>query len=139
MFTVKIGKMPGEIKEYVLDGAVTVENALQTAGLSANGYDIKADGRTVNLDDSLSTSTRVLVLTKRVKGNAVFTLKIGKMPGEIKEYVFESPVTVAVALQTAGLTANGYDIKLDGRTIDSMDYEITTGRVLVLTKRVKGN
>lgn len=138
MFTVKIGYMPGEIKEFTFETPITVSAALKTAKLNPSGYDIKADGVTIDINDNLSPTTKVLALVKRVKGNAVMTLKIGYMPGEIKEFTFETPVTVASALTVAKLNASGYDIKLDGVAVDA-DYNITSGKVLALVKRVKGN
>lgn len=138
MFTVKIGYMPGEIKEYTFESPVTVGAALKVAKLNASGYDIKADGSAIDVNDNLPTYTKVLALVKRVKGNAIMTIKIGYMPGEIKEYTFETPVTVADALKTAKLNASGYDIKLDGAAV-TLETTLYSGKVLALVKRVKGN
>lgn len=69
---------------------------------------------------------------------SVLTIKVGYMPGQLKEYGFEAPVTVKEILAEAEMDSTGYDIKLDGRTVE-LDTVVNSGRVLALTKRVKGN
>lgn len=132
--TIKIGVMPGRITEYAVTEGTTVSDALQMAGLSSTGYEIKLDGRTVSEADVASGN--ILLLTKKVKGNAG-TIKIGVMPGRITEYALAEGTTVADALQMAGLSASGYEIKLDGRTVT--ETETAAGNILLLTKKVKGN
>lgn len=61
--------MPGQINEYAFDTPVTVEKALEAAGLSANGKVVKLDGVAVALDYTIPSTAKVLVLTKMVKGN----------------------------------------------------------------------
>ena len=134
--TVKIGVMPGRIQEYALDANTTVAQALEIAGLNAEGYEVKADGTTVTDLNQTISGANVILLTKKVKGNA--TIKIGVMPGRIEEYAIEDGTTVAQALEIAGLSADGYEVKQDGNTVTDLN-SVANGNVILLTKRVKGN
>lgn len=134
--TVKIGVMPGRIEEYALDANTTVAQALEQAGLNAEGYEVKADGTTVTDLNQTISGANVILLTKKVKGNA--SIKIGVMPGRIEEYVLEDGTTVAQALEIAGLSADGYEVKQDGNTVEDLN-SLANGNVILLTKRVKGN
>jgi sulfur carrier protein ThiS len=136
-FTVKVGVMPGRIEEYAFEQGTTVAQALQQVGLSADGYEIKADGATVSEDAVISTSTNVILLTKKVKGNN--TVKIGVMPGRIEEFALETSTTVAGALAQANLSADGYEVKADGSTVTDLNQPIGSANVILLTKKVKGN
>jgi len=66
---VRIGTMPGRINEFALDGTTTFAQALATAELSADGYEIKADGSVVADMDAPIGSTNLILLAKQVKGN----------------------------------------------------------------------
>ena len=67
MLTLKIGKMPGKIEEFVFGGPVKVSEALATAGISAEGCSVKFGGSTVGLDDTISTDGLLLVVPN-IKG-----------------------------------------------------------------------
>ena len=61
--------MPGILSEYALEQSTTVADALQMANLSADGYEVKADGSTVTDFNQPIGSSNVILLTKKVKGN----------------------------------------------------------------------
>lgn len=66
------------------------------------------------------------------------TLKIGKFPGEIKEYCVSEGITVRDALSLAGIEiGDEMEVKLDGSAV-SMDKTINNGNLLLVTKRLKG-
>lgn len=139
MTTIKVGYMPGTLSEVAFEGTKTVEEVLAIGSIAnKTGYEAKIDGTPVSLDATVPASARVLVLTKKVKGNADLIIKVGYMPGTLKEMIFPSPQTVHAILKAAGLNPTGYEAKLDGAVV-SLDAEITSGRVLVLAKKVKGN
>lgn len=135
--TIKIGVMPGKIEEYALSTTTTVAEALASANLSAEGYEVKADGNTVTNLDGVIGSANVLLLTKKVKGNN--TVKIGVMPGKIDEYALPTETTVAQALENANLSAEGFEVKADGNTVTDLGQAIGSANVILLTKKVKGN
>lgn len=65
---IKIGQMPGRISEIAIDSEATIGQAVELAELSADGYQIKADGNAVTLDDKVGNYNLIL-LAKMVKGN----------------------------------------------------------------------
>jgi len=136
--TIKIGVMPGRLNEFVLGAGTTYREALATAELVADGYEVKADGNTVtNLDSVIASGTNVVLLTKKVKGNN--TLKIGVMPGRLNEFALPTDTTVADALAQAELSADGYEVKADGNVVSDLNQPIGSANVILLTKKVKGN
>jgi sulfur carrier protein ThiS len=137
-FAVKVGQMPGRIEEFALETGTTFVQALEIAGLSAEGFEVKADGSTVSdVNNAIAEGTNVILLTKKVKGNN--SVKIGVMPGRIEEYALEVSTTVAEALEVAGLDADGFEIKADGTTVSDVNQAIGSANVILLTKKVKGN
>jgi sulfur carrier protein ThiS len=70
MTTLKIGKLMGIIAEYAVETGTTVADALIMANLSdTDGYQIKLDGEIVSLDDTIGEDSKILILSKMVKGN----------------------------------------------------------------------
>lgn len=65
-------------------------------------------------------------------------LKVGVMPGRIQEIAVDETVTIEDALALADLTAEGFEVKLDGTPVTDLTA-IASGNVLLLTKKVKGN
>jgi putative ubiquitin-RnfH superfamily antitoxin RatB of RatAB toxin-antitoxin module len=138
MQTIKVGQMPGLLKELVVQSGMTVGEVLALAELSATGYEIKLDGVTVAESATLSSTSALLVLVKQIKGN-MQTIKVGQMPGLLKEVVVEPGATVESILALAELDANGYEIKLDGVTVSPQTTISSTSALLVLVKQIKGN
>lgn len=138
MKTLKVGTMPGLLSEVVVEVGMTVGSVLELANLNPSGYEIKLDGSTVNESATISESSNLLVLVKRIKGNTQ-TIKIGQMPGLLKEMVIEPGTTVSQAISLAGLTTEGYEIKLDGETVSSNTVISSDANLLVLVRQIKGN
>jgi len=68
------------------------------------------------------------------------TIKVGFMPGVLTEVTFETPFTVAQAIDLVpGLTTEGYTIKIDGAEYSLEDKIPSSARVIALAKKVKGN
>lgn len=65
---VKVGKMPGVLTEVALGAGATVANALEAAGLSADGMDIRVSGNTATLETAL-TNGSIVILAAKIKGN----------------------------------------------------------------------
>lgn len=135
---VKVGVVPGAINEYALESGATVAQALELAGLTATGYDVRMDGNTVTLDTVIPETAKVIVLVKQIKGNAPM-VKVGVVPGAINEYALETGATVGQALELAGLSATGYDVRMDGATVTVDTVIPETAKVIVLVKQIKGN
>lgn len=138
--TVRIGQLPGQIKEYAFEAGTPLGSALETAGVELQGYEIKVDGNvTTDLNRTVDGASLIL-LTKMVKGNAEpRVIKVGQLPGQIKEYAFTPPTTFAEVFAEAGLDTAGYEVKADGRTITDFNSEIGQTNLILLSKMVKGN
>ncbi len=64
-----MGRVPGEIKNIVLNGGRTVKDALSGASLAARSQDeIRVNGEKSNLEAELSPNDTVLLLQK-IEGN----------------------------------------------------------------------
>lgn len=139
---VKVGQIPGAINEYALEVGTTVGKALELANLSATGFDVRLDGTSVtDMNTVIPVDAKIIVLAKMIKGNAEpLVVKIGQIPGAINEYALESGATVAQALELAGLSATGFDVRLDGTSVTDMATVIPSGtKIIVLAKMIKGN
>lgn len=134
---VRIGKMPGAINEFAVEDGATFASALALAGLSADGFEVKADGTKITNLDSPVGSTNLIILSKMVKGNGV--VRIGKMPGAINEFAVEDGATFASALSLAGLSADGFEVKADGTKITDLNSPVGSTNLIILSKMVKGN
>ena len=72
MIEVKIGVFPGKINTYTLEEGITVEEALKIAGLSVGAeQECKLDDEVVDMDYELDEEAKMLLITKRMKGNAI--------------------------------------------------------------------
>lgn len=136
---VKIGTMPGKIEEYALEGTTTIAQALDQAGLSASGFEVKVDSVRVTDFNQPIGNANLILLAKQVKGNANGVVKIGTMPGKIEEYALESNTTIAQALEQAGLSATGFEVKVDSVRVTDFNQQIGNANLILLAKQVKGN
>ena len=65
---VKVARLGGEVKEYALNGARTVEAALAAAGITSNGNDrIRVNGETANFETTLKNGD-VLTVAGKIQG-----------------------------------------------------------------------
>jgi biotin carboxyl carrier protein len=137
--TVRVGMMPGQINEYAVNVGDTIASVLSLAGLNATGYEVKVDGATTSTSAVVTSSTALILLTKQVKGNSVKTVRVGKMPGQINEYAVNVGDSIKSVLTLAGLSAAGYEIKVDGATSSDSATVTSSTALILLTKQVKGN
>ena len=68
------------------------------------------------------------------------TVRVAIMPGNIWEYAVLEGITISKVLELAGLSAEGYDVKVDGAKVNPADATITSGtNLILLVKQLKGN
>lgn len=154
MKTVRVGQMPGQINEYGVEVGTSIANLLEIAGLNASGFDVKVDGNKVTdlQGTSVTDSTNLVILAKQVKGNynistaptqatyGTKTVRVGQMPGQINEYAVEVGTPISALFELAGLSPNGYDVKVDGNKITDFNQQVTSAtNLVILAKQVKGN
>lgn len=138
--TVKVAKLPGTVSEVVLEQGTTIAQALELAGIeSTQGFEVKVDGRTVTDTSETVGSASMILLAKKVKGNAAL-VKVAKLPGTVTEVALEDGASVQDALESAGIeSTQGFEIKVDGRTITNLDEQVGSASMILLAKQVKGN
>ena len=142
MITVKVGQLPGSINEYALNDGATVSDALTAASLSPRGFEIRVNGAVADPSRRLFSDALVL-LVKQVKGNmpaaSFITVKVGKLPGQIKEIALNGGRTVADAIGAAGLEMkDGQEIRVDGVPADK-GKNLRANQTVLIVKKVKGN
>lgn len=71
MKTVKVGRMPGKINEYVLNDGATVADALALAEITAGANDEVRVGtdKVTNLDGHTLSNGDIVIVAEMVKGN----------------------------------------------------------------------
>lgn len=68
----------------------------------------------------------------------MLTIKVGMFPGTLKEVVIEEGTKVSEVLEMAGITVGAeQEIKLDDEVVNASDA-IEGGKMLLVTKRIKG-
>lgn len=65
-------------------------------------------------------------------------VRVGRLPGRIQELALNGDRTVATALQTAGLDATGYEIRVQGAPA-TPSSTLQEGDIVLLVKKIKGN
>lgn len=136
---VKVGQMPGKIESFAVNTGTSIGDVLELAGLNPDGFEVKVDGETTELTSSVTDSTNMILLVKKVKGNSTKEVKVGQMPGKIESFAVETGTTVQELLSLAGLNDDGFEIKIDGRTAKTSDKVTTSTNMVLLVKKVKGN
>lgn len=136
--TVKVGLMPGRLVEILVEEDTTIKQAFNLAGIEIpNGYEVKANGANVELDDKIGNNALV-VASKMIKGNSQ-SIKIGLMPGRLVEVLVDENTTVKEAFDLAGIEIpSGYEVKANGQTI-SLEELASGNALIVASKMIKGN
>lgn len=68
------------------------------------------------------------------------TVRVGMMPGRIEEFVVEAGTPISNLLEMAGLSASGFDVKVDGVKVENLSSPVTTStNLILLVKQIKGN
>lgn len=67
-FTIKVGRVGDEVKEFAFDGPVLVDEVLERAGINwGEGQRLRFKGETVTVDDEL-TEDGTLIVSGQIKG-----------------------------------------------------------------------
>lgn len=68
----------------------------------------------------------------------MITIKIGHVPGTIKEYALNGTCSVKSALEQSNVTYAGFEVRRNGITVDAMaSTYVQNGDTLLLVKKVK--
>lgn len=66
-------------------------------------------------------------------------VKIGKLPGRMDPYALEEGTTIQGALTTAGLNADGFEVRVNGTSVDDLNATLSDGDTVILSRKIKGN
>lgn len=67
-------------------------------------------------------------------------VKVGIMPGRITEVAVELGQSIASVIELAGLDSEGYEVKVDGETVNAEETTIQPEtNLILLVRQVKGN
>jgi len=66
--TVRVGKLPGKIEDITLNGARSVQDALEGASLNASGYEVRVNGEPAGNGRALKDGDSVF-LVRTIEGN----------------------------------------------------------------------
>jgi sulfur carrier protein ThiS len=137
--TIKLGQMPGIIREFAVETSTTFAELIALGELSASGFEVKADGVTVTDFNAPVGETKLVLLAKLIKGNADVLVKVGMMPGKISEIAVDSSASIAQLLEMAELNPDGMEVKVDGTKVTDLSTPIGNANLVLLTKLIKGN
>jgi sulfur carrier protein ThiS len=134
---------PGNVRAITLNAGHlwTVDEVLAAAELSSEGYDMRLTGEPVT-GSSLVSEGQTLLLLAPVRGNfddgASIKINAGT-PGNIGTVTIEGAfATVGNVLKQAELSADGYDIRVNGQPA-KLDTMVTDGQTVLLLAPVRGN
>ena len=133
---ITIGKVPGTLQNIAVEDGATVADALSAAGLAVDGFEIKINGATGTTSTRLVDNAKVF-LVKKIKGNQM-AVTVGKVPGTLQNIAVEDGATVADVLRVAGLSAEGFEIKINGAT-GTTSSTVSDNAKVFLVKKIKGN
>lgn len=68
----------------------------------------------------------------------MITVQVGRLPGSVNSYVLNDGATASDALAMAGITGDGYDLRVNDR-VGRLDQRLASGDSVLLVKKVKGN
>lgn len=66
------------------------------------------------------------------------TVRAGTVPGTLQDVALNSGATVADALRQANLSAEGFQVRVNGESADS-SRQLQEGDTVLLTRQIKGN
>jgi hypothetical protein len=133
--TVRVGKLPGRIGEFVLNGDRTVATALATANLDPTGYELRVQGAPATPATTLSDGDLVL-LVKKIKGNGMGCVEayVGRVPGAALALVAFVEATVLAAIEAAGIDLALDDVVYVNDEVATLASRVSDGDEVVVKK-----
>lgn len=142
---ISVVKFPGTAVSLEIEEGSTVGQALALVAQERPSMDLTGEIRVNNNTVSENTtlySGQKIIITKKIKGNTMITVKVSKFPGATVEVATESGSSVdsviALASNDLGGDVEGYTVKLNGETVAG-SATVTDGSRIILTKKIKGN
>ncbi len=138
MLTIRIGQLPGRITELALENGSKVNTALETAELNPEGFEVRVNGGLADGDTVLADGDTVL-LVRKIRGNTDHIMvRVGQLPGRIIEIALNGDRTVNMALETAELNPEGFEVRVNGALADG-NTVLADGDTTLLVRKIRGN
>jgi hypothetical protein len=67
------------------------------------------------------------------------TMKVGKIPGGVRDIEVEEGMTLSEAIEAADFSADDYDVRLDGSQTTDLSQPVEAGQMVMLAPAVRGN
>jgi sulfur carrier protein ThiS len=132
---VKVAKLGDRVQEFFVDNGATVADALRLAGYNAAGFDLRVNGSPVCPDQPLNDSD-ILTLVPAIKGGQ-YMVKVAKLGERVQEYYLEDGSSVGNALDMAGYSTTGFDLRVNGSPATVYD-DLDDGDIITLVPAIKG-
>ncbi len=137
MIEIRIGKVPGSINSFALNDGATIQDALTAAGLSRDGFELRVDSASVDTNYRLRDGQTVLLCAKIRGAHDGIEVRIGKIPGSISTLALEEGATIADALRQAGLSRDGFELRVNSETVNE-DHVLEDGETVLLVAKIRG-
>lgn len=69
----------------------------------------------------------------------IIKVKIGQFPGKIKVVEMNTDCTMKAALEKAGLSRDGYQVRINNKEVKDGDPQLQNGDTILLVKAISGN
>jgi sulfur carrier protein ThiS len=139
MIEIRIGKIPGTLKNLVLNDGSTIADALSAAELARTGFELRVDSANVEESFRLRDGQTVLLVAKirGAYGDDGIEVRIGKIPGSIRTLALLAGATIADALAAAELSRDGFELRVNSETVDET-HELEDGETVLLVAKIRG-
>lgn len=135
--TIKVCKIGEEAKNISLqDGKVSAADALMAAGYQAQGFEVRVNGRICALTQELSEGDTLLLVP--LPDMSTIMVRVGRMPGTIKDVVLNESRCAKDALASAGFDPTGFELRINGEPA-KMDHQLEENDTVLLVRPVEGN
>ena len=135
MITVKVARLGNTVQEVALNEGASVQDALNAAGLTVDGEDVRVNSSNASLNDEV-TDGDIVTLVPKVKGGQK-VVKVARLGSTVQEVAVDEDASVEDALEAADVIVENEDIRLDGRSA-SLGDAIGSASMITIVPKVKG-
>jgi len=132
---IKIAKLGDRVQEFFVDNGSTVADALKLTGYEAIGFDLRVNGASAQPEVKLNDGD-IVTLVPAIKGGQ-HMVKVAKLGDRVQEFYLDEGSTIGKALEMAGYTTEGFDLRVNGASADP-DDELDDGDIITLVPAIKG-
>lgn len=145
---VKVKRPNGSVEAFVLSRNATVEDLCDVAGIDIDDESLSFELRRASglleeetyVDDELANGdTLELSLVRVESSDGMVTVRVGRVPGQLKEIRVPAHSTVASVLSAAGVVCGSTDsISIKGSIVNA-SATVREGDLVTVSAKIKGN